>query len=190
FSFNKNNGDDITRTYVVYFGSNIMSYLQGYFDVEIANATGIGEGKGLGGYVNGDVLTADPYIARVYLRYLIPLSSETSKVDRDIDQLPGNEPNERIEIRVGKYSTADVFDQNRYANNARTYFMNYSFITNPSYDYAGDPSGYSWGFAISYVQPSWQLTYGAMMVLRTTVNSSILDKDILRARGHNLALTL
>lgn len=200
FSVDKGYDPGGTIIYGVYFGSDLSSLithnLQGYFDVEMAKYKGVGQGIGLGGFVNGDVvrtgsvnLGEDPYIARVYLRYLIPLSKETSKAERGIDQLPGNESTERIEIRGGKFSTADVFDQNRYANNTRTQFMNYSFITNTAYDYASDTRGYSWGIVLSYVNPVWQLTYAAMMV-PTFGNGNIFDTEIWRARGDNLELTL
>ncbi|MBF0542293.1 MAG: carbohydrate porin [Nitrospirae bacterium] len=200
FSFDKGYSQDTTRIFGVYFGSDLSSLLipnlQTYADIEMAKGSGVSQGVGLGGYINGDVIRTgsvdlgnDPYIAKVFMRYFIPLSNETSKAERGIDQLPGNEPIERIEIRGGKYSTADVFDQNRYANNTRIQFMNYSFITNPAYDYAGDTRGYSWGIALSFIKSTWQLTYAAMMVC-TTANGNIFDTELNRARGDNLELTL
>jgi len=95
---------------------------------------------GLGGFVNGDLIRAgpanlgpEPYLARLYLRYLIPLSEK--KVDPAspaMGQLPGVEPTELIEIKFGRFTATDDIDLNRYANNQRTQFLNYAFIYNPA----------------------------------------------------------
>jgi len=128
-------GHNITQVYGIYLGSQVFSRLQAYLDVEMARGSGVSKGVGLGGYVNGIVIktgTVDlgkgPYLARFYLRYLYPLSSETAKVERAMDQLPGEEPVSRWELKVGKMSPSDDFDVNRYANTPRTEFLNYAFI--------------------------------------------------------------
>ncbi|MGA2957805.1 MAG: hypothetical protein ABSF48_19025, partial [Thermodesulfobacteriota bacterium] len=94
--YDNGRGRQLTQTYGVYFGSQLTDYLQAYLDVEMFRGKGISEGLGLGGYTNGDVIRAgpanlgeDPYLARLYLRYLIPLSEERSEVlERGMDQLP------------------------------------------------------------------------------------------------------
>ena len=53
-----------------------------------------------------------------------------------MDQLPGKEPADRIEIKGGKLSPTDDFDLNRYANNQRTQFLNDAFLYNLAWDYA------------------------------------------------------
>ncbi len=123
-------GRELTHTYGIYFGSQLTHYLQAYLDVEMFRGDGISEGLGLGGYTNGDVIRAgpanlgeDPYLARLYLRYLIPLSDERTEVlERGMDQLPTREPTSRIEIKAGKMAPTDNMDWNRYANNQRTQF--------------------------------------------------------------------
>ena len=131
-TFHNNEGQDTTHTYGVYLGSQLARNLQLYVDTELFQGFGVSDGIGLGGYVNGDVVRAGssnlpkvPYLARYYFRYFIPLSSETEKVERCMDQLPGEQPVSRLEIKFGRLALTDDFDQNRYANNNRTQFMNY-----------------------------------------------------------------
>ena len=128
--------------------------LQLYVDVELFQGNGISDGIGLAGYVNGDVIRAGssnlpkiPYLARYYFRYFVPLSSETEKVERSMDQLPGEQPVSRWEIKFGRLALSDDFDQNRYANNNRTQFMNYDFLFNTAWDYAADTRGYTSGLS-------------------------------------------
>ncbi len=189
-------GHDITHIYGLYIGSQVLPSLQAYVDIEMAKGSGISRGQGLGGFVNGDVtrtgtagLGNGPYIARTYLRYYYALSSETNKVERGQDQLPGDEPLSQLELKAGKLSVADDFDQNSYANNTRTQFLNNSFINNTAWDYAADTRGYTYGFVVSMVQPKWRLVFGSYQ-MPTTANGYKFDGHILQAQGSNLELTL
>jgi len=104
-------------------------------------------------------------------------------------QLPTREPTSRIEIKAGKMAPTDNMDWNRYANNQRTQFLNYAFIFNTGWDNASDTRGYSYGIFAALVQPSWRLAWGSYMT-PTTSNGYNLDKQLYRARGDNLELTL
>ena len=153
FTVKNGEGNQFTETYGAYLGSQITSNLQAYVDLELFKGNGISDGLGLGGFVNGDVIRAgssnlpeDPYIARMYLRYIFPLSGgEAETVERAMDQLPGSQPSNRWEFKLGKFSATDDFDQNRYADNNRSQFMNYDFLYNTAWDYAADTRGYSYG---------------------------------------------
>jgi high affinity Mn2+ porin len=190
-------GHGHTETYGIYLGSQIAPSLQAYLDVEQARGNGVGHAVGLGGITDGDVIrqgSADlgtgPYIARLYLRYLIPLSQENdSLATRGMDQLPGNEPGSRIEMKLGKMASTDDFDLNRYANNTRTQFLNWGLINNTAWDFAADTRGYSYGFVVALVEPSWRLAIGTYK-MPTTANGSEFDSHLSQARGDNLELTL
>ena len=195
-SFLNNEGRDTTSTYGVYLGSQLARNLQLYVDVELFQGNGVSNGIGLGGYVNGDVIRAGssslpkiPYLARYYLRYFVPLSSETEKVERCMDQLPGDQPVSRWEIKAGRLALADDFDQNRYANNNRTQFMNYDFLFNTAWDYAADTRGYSVGFVTSLFEPRWKLAFGVFMVPNTQNGAEFYYFDTDNV-GYNLELTV
>ena len=187
---------DSTQTYGVYLGSQMTSTLQAYLDVELFRGNGVSNGMGLGGYVNGDVIRAGssnlpktPYVARLYLRYYLPLSSETEKVERGMDQLPGDQPVGRWEVKAGRLALTDDFDQNRYANNNRTQFLNYDFLFNTAWDYAADTRGYSYGITTALYQPRWRLAFGVFME-PNTVNGANFDWVNTQELGYNLELTL
>lgn len=84
----------VSHTYGVYLGVHMALRLDGYLDVEMARGSGISHASGLAGVSNGDVLrqgTADlgngPYVARAFLRYLVPLTGAVDSLARGIDQL-------------------------------------------------------------------------------------------------------
>ena len=195
-SFRNGEGQDITHAYGVYLGAQLAPGLQAYLDVELFQGYGVSNGVGLGGYVNGDVVRAGssnlpkvPYLARYYFRYFVPLSSETEKVERAMDQLPGEQPVGRWEIKVGRLALTDDFDQNRYANNNRTQFLNYDFLFNTAWDYAADTRGYSVGIVTSLFQPRWRLAFGVFMEPNTQ-NGAVFDYFDMNEVGYNLELTV
>jgi high affinity Mn2+ porin len=86
-----------SHTFGAYFGVPLTSRLSVYTDVEMFRGEGISHSTGLGGLTNGDVIRGGrdslgrgAYVARAFLTYDIPLSDETTKVKRKLDQLPGD----------------------------------------------------------------------------------------------------
>src|SRR5262249_40054601 len=78
-SFKANGDNQISQTYGLYLGSQPTRRLHFYFDVEMFKGAGISNATGLGGLTNGDVIRSgsvnlpkDPYVARGFLRYVIP----------------------------------------------------------------------------------------------------------------------
>jgi high affinity Mn2+ porin len=194
-SFRNGMGRQITQTYGVYLGSQLAPGLQLYADGELFQGNGISDGLGLAGFVNGDVIRAGssnlpkiPYLARLFFRYYYPLSGETEKLERTIDQLPGEQPVSRWEFKIGKLAVSDDFDLNRYANNNRTQFFNYDFFYNTAWDYAGDTRGYSYGIETALYQPLWRVAFGVYM-MPTTANGADFHANDTRALGYNLELT-
>ena len=95
----KSTGDQqATDTYGLYFGSRLTRRLQAYLDLEMARGSAVSHATGLGGLTNGDViregtvnLGMGPYVARAYLRYLLPLGpagAETVPAERGMDHFP------------------------------------------------------------------------------------------------------
>ncbi len=147
------------------------------------------------GFVNGDVIRAGssnlpkiPYVARLYLRYYYPLSGETEKLERGMDQIPGDQPVSRWEFKIGKLTATDDFDLNRYANNNRVQFFNYDFLYNTAWDYAADTRGYSYGVLAALYQPRWRLAFGVYME-PNTANGANFDFIDAKELGYNLELT-
>lgn len=185
-----------TNTLGLYGGWAPVSWAQAYLDVEKFMGAGVSDATGLAGLTNGDVvregaagLKKQFYIARGYLRFMLPLGDAVGSVARGPDQIPGTEARTRLELKLGRMAVPDDFDQNGYAGSPRTQFLNWSLWANTAWDYAANTRGYTDGFVIGYVSPSWSLKYGAYL-MPVLANQQTLESSFRRARGQNLQLTL
>ena len=129
------------------------------------------------------------YIARSYLRFMLPLGPRLAQVAAAQDQIAGTEAQSRLELKVGLLALNDDFDKNSYAGSTRTAFMNWSLWDNTAWDYAADTRGYTDGFMLAYISPLWSLKYG-MYRMPTQANGQELEASLARAQGDNLELTL
>lgn len=185
-----------SHTFGAYFGVTLPAHFQFYFDVEMFKGEAVSGGAGLGGFANGDVvhsgggtLSKTAYVARRYLRWTLPLGDETEPAKRAQDQLPEPEATHRVEIKIGKMAVSDDFDKNRYADSARTQFLNWSLLNNTSWDFAADTRGYTDGLVVAWINPTWRLRYGVYR-MPTQANGTQLVSSLYRARGEQLELTL
>jgi high affinity Mn2+ porin len=185
-----------THTMGLYLGWAPTSWAQLYFDTEKFMGAGVSGATGLGGLTNGDVVRQGAngikktfYIARTFVRFMLPLGPGVAAVERAQDQLPGMEASTRLELKVGRMAVSDDFDRNRYAASTRTEFMNWSLWDNTAWDYAANTRGYTDGFVIGYVSPVWSLKYGVYRMPEVANGQTLVD-SLRRARGENLELTL
>ncbi|HVH11174.1 MAG TPA: carbohydrate porin [Gemmatimonadales bacterium] len=185
-----------THTYGVYFGSHLAPHVEAYLDIEMARGGAIGNAFGLGGITNGDVIRQGsvelkpvPYVARGYVRVVLPLAQTLDTQPRGMDQLPGAEPAERVEVKLGKLALTDDFDQNRYANTTREQFCNWGLFNNTAWDYAADTRGYSYGVVLAWVHSAWALRLSSML-MPTFANGNVFDWNVRRAHGDNAELVL
>ena len=185
-----------SHTFGAYLGVALAHNLQFYFDEEMFKGEPVSAGTGLGGGANGDVVHAGSnnlgkraYAARHFVRYLVPLGTETSAVEAAQDQLAGDEPVRRIELKAGKLAASDDFDRNRYANGARTQFLNVALMNDVAWDFAADTRGYTNGAVVAYVAPQWSLRYGIYQ-MPAFANGQTLEWPLSRARGEQVELTI
>jgi hypothetical protein len=185
-----------TNTMGAYLGWAPLAWAQLYLDIEKFMGAGVSNATGLGGLTNGDVvregasgIKKEFYIARSYLRFMLPLGDAVTSVQRAEDQIPGAEATQRIELKVGRLAVTDDFDQNRYADAARTEFLNWSLWANGAWDYAADTRGYTDGIVLALVNPSWTLRYGIYRMPQHA-NGQQLVVSLAQARGENLELDL
>ena len=191
------NGDtEQTHTIGMYFGWAMTGWAQVYLDIEKFMGAGVSGSVGLGGLTNGDVVREGAaglpkvfYIARQYVRLMLPLAPGTTHVEAAQDQAGGSEADTRLEFKFGALAASDDFDHNRYASSTRTQFMNWSLWDNTAWDYAADTRGFTYGAVIGFVSPQWSLKYGAYL-MPTKANGQELENAPRRARGDNVELTL
>ncbi len=136
-----------------------------WVDPEIDQGHGLAETHGVAGFPSGEAykLGADyPYarVQRYFVRQTIDLGGESQKVDADVNQFAGSQTEDRLVLTAGKFSIVDIFDTNKYANNPKTDFLNWSLINAGTFDYAGDAWGYTYGAAAEWYQGRFTLRGG------------------------------
>ena len=151
---------------------------------QFSRGYGFSNARGAAGFPNGEAfrLGSDApvgYFSRVFLRQTIPLSGDAEGTDDDPMRFAGPLARERITITIGKVSVWDFFDDNRYAHDARTQFMNWTLVGAGAFDYAADARGYTNGLAIEWENGHWAVRGGAFQVARDA-NGLALDPTPLR----------
>ena len=132
---------------------------------EIDQGFGFNDTHGAAGFPSAESYklgSAYPYarLQRAFLRQTINLGGDTEKVDDDFTQFAGTRSTDRLVFTVGRFGIVDIFDTNKYANNPKTDFLNWSMINAGTFDYAGDGWGYTYGAAAEWYTGRWTLRAG------------------------------
>ncbi len=141
---------------------------------------GINNTLGVDGFPNGEAFrlgTGVPNgaITRLFIRQTIGLGGGQEDVPDDQFTLAGKQDVSRLTFTLGRFSAKDIFDNNAYANDPRTQFMNWALMANEAWDYPADAIGYTTGMAVELNQPKWTLRYGFFQVPR--VANSLTAED-------------
>ena len=104
---------------------------------------GLSKTRGVDGFPNGEAFRTGNDIpnvnfTRLFIRQTIGLEGEQETVEDDQLQLAGKQDISRLTLTVGKFSAKDIFDNNAYANDPRTQFMNWALMANEAWDYPAD----------------------------------------------------
>lgn len=194
-SFRSHNETELSDTYTLYLGWRPARNVELYLNPEMARGQGLSQALGIAGYVNGDVirnpaLGQEPYLARYFARWTVPLhGGGTEKIEPGENKIGGTAPAHRLVFTAGKLGTNDLFDLNRYANSTRTQFLNWALINGAAYDYAADTRGYSQGAAVEWVHPKWVLRLGSFQMPRIA-NGPELATNLGTSRGDQVELEL
>ena len=190
------NVDDtaLSRVLTLFTAYEFTPNSQIYLDVEETGGSGLSSALGLAGFVNLDVVRnpsigQQPYIARLFWQQIIPLTDERVESERTSLSMPTSVPAKRLDIRFGKFSLADFFDNNIGGTDSHYQFMNWVIDNNGAYDYAADTRGYTIGAIIELEEKNWALRF-AETLMPKVANGPNLDADVARARAENLELEL
>jgi hypothetical protein len=183
--------------------SNVSTLFLGYqlrdtteilLDFEEASGGGLSNALGMAGFFNLDVvrnpaLSKAPYLARVMLHQIIPLSRESVEAERGPFSLATRVPVRRLELRIGKFGIADFFDNNAIGSDSHFQFMNWTIDNNGAYDYAADTRGYTYGALAAYYDRDWSFQF-AEALMPTVANGPDLVWNLRQARAENYELQL
>jgi high affinity Mn2+ porin len=181
-----------SRVFTLYTALEATRTTEIFFDLESAGGRGLSNALGLLGLTNADIvrnpaLGASPYLARLMVRQVVPLSSILTEQERGTLSLARELPVRRLEFRAGKFALPDFFDVNQVGSDDHLQFMNLTLVNNAAYDYAGTARGYTYGFLAEYDDRLWAARF-AEAFMPTIPNSSGLDWNLRRAQEENLEL--
>jgi len=146
---------------------------------QVIRGFGLSGTRGVAGFPNGEAFRIGSevpagFVPRAFLRQTIGLSADTVKPDGDQLRFNRPLPRERITITAGKFSVLDIFDDNRYAHDPRTQFLNWAFVAGAAFDFANDAKGFTNGVTAEWENGSWGVRLGGFQVARR-INSLSLD---------------
>jgi high affinity Mn2+ porin len=182
-----------TFSFTAAFGKRLWQGGELYFDPEVVQGVPFsGNLIGMGGFYNGEITRAAgphlvAYRARLFMRQTWGRGGGRETVESDMNQLGGAVDRDRIVLTAGFFSALDIFDNNKYAHDPRTQFMNWCNMTSCAFDYAADARGYSWGLALEDYSGDWAYRFGQFMEPKDP-NILALDWQYFRHYGQNFEI--
>lgn len=146
-------------------GVRLWQGAEAHVDVLTWQGFGLNNTLGIEAFPNAEAYRAgtsypNAMISRLFIRQTINLGGNTESIDDDAQHLAGRQNTSRLTFTIGRMSVTDIFDNNTYANDPRTQFMNWAFVADEAWDYAADDVGYTTGFAVELNERHWALRYG------------------------------
>jgi len=162
--------------------------------IEEAGGAGLSTALGLAGFSNLDVvrnppLSSSPYVARVMVHTVFAFSKELIEGERGPLSTFSELPVRRLELRAGKFGTADFFDQNSVGSDSHLQVMNWSTAQNGAYDYAADTRGYTWGALAEYQDRNWALRFSESL-MPIVANGLEMEWNLRKAHSENVEYEL
>ncbi|CAN2535345.1 hypothetical+protein [Methylocapsa aurea] len=184
---------DAGSTSNLFMGLRLWQGAAVYLNPEVDMGYGLANSVGAASYVNGAVAKvgrAAPYMRfqRYFLRQIIGLNGGEKVDDPDTgsfnevlestqNQLSGKVDKDRLILTIGKFSVPDIFDDNKYAHDPTTGFLNFGVNTLGAFDYAADSWGYTYGAALEWKQDWWSAR-GGLFQLSEIPNGPYIEPQI------------
>jgi hypothetical protein len=162
-----------SRVMTLYTGVRLNDSIELLADVEVAAGAGLSNSLGLAGITNLDVvripgegtpLSTAPYLARGMIHKVFALSEDKIENQRNAYSLFDELPRRRLELRFGKFSLPDFFDQNSVGSDTHFQFTNWTLDQNGAWDYAADTRGYTVGFLADYEDRNWGFRFAEVLM--------------------------
>ena len=159
----------LSRVLTLYTGARVNDSTELIVDIEEAAGTALSTGLGLAGnpdldIVRNPLLSKAPYLARGMFHKVFALSADKVENERTPLSLFNELPLRRLEIRFGKFSLPDFFDQNSVGSDTRFQFTNWSVDNNGAWDYAADTRGYSVGAVADFEDRNWGFRFAEALM--------------------------
>jgi high affinity Mn2+ porin len=153
-----------TVTADLFAGVRLWPGAEAHMDFLMWQGFGLSQTFGIEAFPNGDgykagTQTPNYTFARLFLRQTIGFGGEEETLTDGPLSLAGKQDISRLTITIGRMSPLDFVDNNRYAGNPHTQFMNWALMANATFDYGQDTVGFTTGIALDLNQPTWALRY-------------------------------
>jgi high affinity Mn2+ porin len=206
FSLSDTSETQTSLTTTIYLGRRLWKGAAVFYNPELAGGSGLSQARGIAGFTNGECFRiGNPsptiYTARLFFRQDFALSGKENaskktpekvvegeahayptEADEDgINTIAGNRPTNRFSFAIGKFSIADFFDNNSYAHDPRSQFMNWALMSTGGWDYPANTRGYTWNVVAEYVRENYAIRVASSLV-PTTANGPELN---LQWNGNN-----
>jgi len=150
-------------------GVRLWPGAQACLDAMMWQGFGINNTLGAAGFPNGEAFrlgTSVPNgaITRLFVRQTFGFGGGVDSVPDAPLTLAGTQDASRLTLTLGRFSAKDVFDNNAYANDPRTQFMNWALMANQAWDYPADSIGYTTGMTAEWKQSAWTVRSGVFQL--------------------------
>lgn len=174
-----------TITLTVFFAVQLWKNAILVINPEYAQGQGLNTTHGVAGFPNGEATKAGSLkgkldIERLYFSQIIDFGGEQEVVSSGRNQLAGKRDISRLTLTIGKCASNDFFDDNTFAHDPRSQFINWSIWESAAWDFPSDAKGYTIGTAVELNQKTWALRYGAFLLPRVA-NGLALQSNPARA---------
>jgi len=158
-----------SRVLTLYTGVRFNNSTELLIDIEEAGGAALSTGLGMAGPPNLDIvrnplLSKAPYLGRGIIHKVFALNKDKVENQRSFLSLFDELPRRRLEIRFGKFSMVDFFDQNSVGSDTHFQFANWTVDNNGAYDYAADTRGYTVGLTAEFQDRNWGFRFSEALM--------------------------
>ena len=191
-SLNPNTEIGYTLTGTAFLGARPWKGTEFFLDPEVSQGNPFSNLRGLGGITNGEAQKAGSnnpvsYWARAFVRQTIGFGGGTVEREASFNQFAESVDKRRLVLTGGVYAITDIFDQNAFAHDPRTQFMNWSMMDYAAWDTPADARGYTRGLAIEYYHDDWAFRIGRNL-LPVESNGMQLNGDFSNSYSDNVEI--
>ncbi len=181
-----------TWTTTSHIGWKIAPHTEAFLNIEAVSGVPFSNLNGQGGFTNGEATRAQGadlkfYRQRAFIRHTENFSDDLNKLEEEANQFPMLVSKNRLVVTTGNFSLLDVMDDNSFAKDPRTQFLNWGNMTYAAYDYAADARGFGWGIAFEWYKDNWAYRYARLTVPRTP-NELVVDSQFFSHYGDNFEI--
>jgi high affinity Mn2+ porin len=170
---------DETLSVSLFVGLALSPGAELYVNPEVLQGFGLSNSTGIAAFTNGEAFKVGTKgfvdkLSRLFLRQTFALGRATEAVTSGQNQLAWQRPVDRITITVGKYAVVDIFDDNKYAHDSRSAFLNWTINDMGAFDMASPAYNYTYGATVEWYQAWWTARAGFFLE-PTYPNSEVID---------------